>query len=106
VNAFVVMVYPLIRALLGRGFESPPSIPARVGSDWDVGKRYRDFTKVVYVRMKTEGEEVIVEPSIGETEKITFLTQSDGYLIVGEATTALKNGELVRVHRLAGLSSL
>jgi molybdenum cofactor synthesis domain-containing protein len=105
VNAFVVMVYPLIRAMLGRGFESPPSIPARVGNDWDVGKRYRDFTKVVYVRMKTEGEEIIVEPSIGETEKITFLTQSDGYLIVGEETTALKKGEPVRVHRLSGLSS-
>ena len=104
-NAFVVMVYPLIRALLGRGFESPPSIPARVGSDWDVGKRYRDFTKVVYVSVKTEGEDVVVEPSIGETEKITFLTQSDAYLLLGEDTTALKKGGLVRAHRLPGLSS-
>lgn len=106
VNAFITVAYPLIRAHLGRGFESPPSIPARMGSDWDAGKRYRDFTKVVYVKARTEGPAVTVDASAGETEKITFLTQSDGYLLAGESVEYLKRGERVRLHLLPGLSPL
>ncbi len=104
VNAFALMAYPLIRAFLGRGFEPPPAIPAIMGNDWDAGRRYRDFTKVVYVRIGAEGGTVTVNASVGETEKVTFLTQSDGYLLVGENTTTLNKGDPVRVHLLPGLS--
>ncbi|MDA4114910.1 MAG: molybdopterin molybdotransferase MoeA [Thaumarchaeota archaeon] len=105
-NAFTVMGYPLIRAFLGRGFESPPSIPAVMAKDWDAGKRFRTFTKVVYVKTNTDGPAVTVEPSYGETENVTFLTRNDGYLILGEDTVVLKKGDPVRVHLLPGLSNL
>jgi molybdopterin molybdotransferase len=104
VNAFALMGYPTIRALLGRGFEEPPSLPATIAADWDAGNRYADFSKVVYARVKTEGEDVLVEPSKGETEKVTHLTQNDGYIVVGEDKISLKKGERVRVHLLPGLS--
>jgi molybdopterin molybdotransferase len=103
-NAFTVMAYPLIRAFLGRGYESPPSIPAMMADDWDAGKRFRTFTKVVYVKTDTDGAVVTVHPSYGETEKVTFLTQNDGYLLVGEDTVVMKKGDPVRVHLLPGLS--
>ena len=105
-NAFIVMAYPLIHAFLGRGYESPPSIPAVMADDWDAGKRFRTFTKVVYVRTNADGAVVTVQPSYGETEKVTFLTQNDGYLLVGEDIVVMKKDDPVRVHLLPGLSYL
>jgi molybdenum cofactor synthesis domain-containing protein len=103
-NAFSLMAYPLIRAFLGLGFEQPASIPASMGNSWDAGDRYRDFSKVVYVKVDTSGKEVKVFASVGETEKMTFLTRNDGYLLIDEKTTSLKKGDAVRVHLLPGLS--
>jgi hypothetical protein len=59
-----------------------------------------------YVKIDTTGETVIFYAYVGETEKITFLTQNDGYLLLGEETVVLKKGDPVRVHLLPGLSSL
>ncbi len=104
INAFCVMAYPLIRAFLGRGFEEPASLPAVMDNSWDAGDRYPDFAKVVYVKLDSSGPEVRVKASAGETEKMTFLAQNDGYILVDEKTTSLKKGDRVRVHLLPGLS--
>ena len=106
VNAFALLAYPTIRALLGRGFESPPSIPATLGNDWEAARRFQDFTKVVYVGLETKGATVVAGASLGETENVSFLSQKDGYFLVGEETTSLAKGEQVRVHLLPGLSPL
>lgn len=105
-NAYILMAYPVIRAFLGRGFESPPSIPAVMGNDWEAVKRYRDFSKIVYVRTKTDGDAVIADSLVAETEKMTLLTKSDGYLLVGESVSTLHMGDPVRIHLLPGFSSL
>jgi len=104
VNAFILMAYPVIRSSLGRGFETPSSIPAILGNDWDAIERYRGFTKIVYVKTNTEGASVIADTSVAETERMTLLTRSDGYLVVAEDVPSLRKGEPVRVHRLPGLS--
>jgi molybdopterin molybdotransferase len=103
-NAFLLMAYPLIRSFLGRGFEQPLSIPAAMSNAWDAGDRYPDFSKVVYVKIDLSGPDVRAYASVGETEKMTFLTQNDGYILVGERTTSLMKGDPVRVHLLPGLS--
>ena len=105
VNAFALMVYPLIRSFLGRGFEQPPSIPAVMGNSWSAD-RYADFTKVVYARAEFTGTEVRVLASVGETEKMTFLTQNGGYLLADENTSSLRKGDRVRFYLLPGLSPL
>lgn len=104
-NAFAVMAYPLIRSYLGRGFEEPPSVPATMGNDWDADERFGDFTKVVYVRKDDNGGTLVVHASSGETEKMTFLSRNDGYLLVGGETTSLRKGDPVRMYLLPGLSS-
>ncbi len=106
VNAFALLGYPLIRALLGRGFESPPSIAARISNDWEAPRRFSHFTKVVFVKTQTDCDPLAVEASMGETENVMFLTRNDGYLLLGESVMTLKKGESVRVHLLPGLSSL
>jgi molybdenum cofactor synthesis domain-containing protein len=103
VNAFNLLVYPLIRSFLGLGFSAPPSFPARMGNDWEAAKRFRDFTKIVFVRLDATGEHIAVEGSMGETENVSFLSQSDGYLVLGEETTSLSRGDLVRVYLPVGL---
>jgi molybdenum cofactor synthesis domain-containing protein len=104
-NAFAALAYPIIRAHLGREFESPPWLPARVKTGWDAGDRFRDFSKVVYVKARTQDGEIWVEPWSGETEKMTLLTRSQGYLLLGEGTVGLEVGESVRLNLLPGLSS-
>ena len=106
VNAFIVMAYPLIRALLGRGFEKPPSVPATMGNDWDAVERYKNFSKIVYVKLVTDGSSLVADASVAETERMTLLTRSDGYVLVEESVTALRRGDPVRVHLLPGLWSL
>ena len=105
VNAFAVMAYPLIRSFLGRGFEEPPSIPAVMANSWEAD-RYPDFTKVLYAKLETTGREARVRVSTAETEKMTFLTQNDGYILADEKTAALARGDPVRFYVLPGLSSL
>ncbi len=104
-NAFSVMAYPLVRSLLGRGYELPPSMPAVLSNSWDAGDRYRDFTKIVYAKVDLRGPMVRARASMGETEKMTFLAQNDGYILVGEDTTSLKKGDGVRVYLPPGLSA-
>jgi molybdopterin molybdotransferase len=104
VNAFAVMAFPLIRSFLGRGFTPPDTVPAIMANDWDAGERFPNFTKVVYVELGLGGPVITAKASIGETEKMTFLTQNDGYLLVDEKTTSLKKGDAVRVYLLPGLS--
>jgi len=106
VNAFTLLGYPLIRALLGKGFESPPSIPARMSNDWEAPRKFSHFTKVVFVKKMTDCEPLAVEASMGETENVMFLTRNDGYLLLGENVVTQKKGDSVRVHLLPGLSSL
>ena len=106
VNAFTLMAYPVIRSFLGRGFEDLATLPAVVGTDWDANIQYPDFTKIVYGRVSAVGDGLVVDPSKGESEKITFLTRNDCYVVVAEDKLSLRKGERVRVNLLPGLSSL
>ncbi len=64
-----------------------------------------DFSKLVYCRLDAKGDQLLAEPSKGETEKITHLTKNQGYILVGENKVTIRRGERVRVHLLPGLSS-
>jgi len=104
-NSFIVFGYPLIRAHLGLGFETPPSIPATVVEDWQAPK-YPDFEQIVYVRLATTEGRVEAAPSSGETERMSFLVAQDAYTRVPGGKASLRNGENVRVELLPGFARL
>jgi molybdopterin molybdotransferase len=99
-NAFLVLGTPIIQRLSGRrslGIE----VACRMESDWESRKRFSDFKKVVYMKLKGE---TLAEPLSAETESLMLLAAADGYALVPEHVTRLSAGDLVTVRLLPGFS--
>ena len=108
-NAFIVFGYPLIRRHLGRGMESPPSVPAAVGEDWEATGKFRTFDQIVYLHLGRDPiapSELLAMPSSGDTEKVSFLVSKNAYAMVTGPDAKLRKGERVQAHLLPGFSSL
>ncbi len=102
-NAFILLALPLLSRMIGRA-ESKSYISARLSKDWKARNKFRDFTKVLYVRLEGEGDEYRATPIVGETESISVLTDSNGFVVVPEQTTELHQGEKILVRLLPGFS--
>ena len=104
VNAFILFGYPLIRSYLGRPFEAPPAIPARMERTWEATGRFKSFDQIVYVQLRADDRGIMAVPGSAETEKASFLVSKDGYLLVPGGKGRLNGGEPVSVHLLPGFS--
>jgi len=102
-NAFLLLALPLLSRMTGRG-ESKSYISARLAKDWKTRNKFRDFTKVLYVRLEREGDEYAASPIVGETESISVLTDSNGFVVIPEQITELHQGKTVLVRLLPGFS--
>ncbi len=102
-NAFLLLALPLLSRMMGRA-ESKSYISAHLSRDWIARNKFRDFTKVLYVRLEREGGEYGASPIVGETESISVLTDSNGFVVVPEQITQLHRGENVMVRLLPGFS--
>jgi molybdopterin biosynthesis enzyme len=103
-NAFIVFGYPLIRSFLGRPFEKPPAIPAKMSDDWEATGKFKSFDQIVYVGLRSTEHGILATPGSGETEKASFLVSKDGYMLVSGGKTRLRKGDHVWVHLLPGFS--
>jgi molybdenum cofactor synthesis domain-containing protein len=105
VNAFIVFAQPLIRFMLGLHPFYKPFISAKLTEDWNARKQFRNFTKIVYVKMMSSASgEFHVKPITGETTDITVLTESNGFILVPERLTKLKSGQKIKINIFPGLS--
>jgi molybdenum cofactor synthesis domain-containing protein len=102
-NAFLVIGVPIIKTLSGSQ-EIGLSLPCVLGGPWEARKRFSDFQKVVYVRLRP-GREAVAEPISGETESMKLLTDADGYFVVPQGVTKLEAGARVDVRLVPGFSS-
>jgi len=103
-NAFVLLGIPAIWWLSGRKGGSGPGVVARLKKDWEARKRFARFTKVVYVRLVKGKAGFEAYPVLKDTESMSVLTDSNGYVIVPERTTNLRAGTQVSVSLLPGFS--
>jgi molybdopterin molybdotransferase len=101
-NAFMVVGVPIIGELAGSK-EAGLSVPCVLGAPWEARKRFSDFQKVVYVKLKA-GPPAVAEPITGETESMKLLTEADGYFLVPENGKRLKTGDRVNVRLVPGFS--
>jgi len=105
VNAFIVFAYPIIKLLSGHIKGKPLRVDARMVQEWNARKRFPNFMKIIYVRLRTKKNgEYAADTIVGETESLTTLTMSNGYVLVDERTTHIKAGSKVKVNLLPGLS--
>ena len=99
-NAFLVVGVPMIQDLSGRSPDTN-TIPCTLTEGWVARKRFRDFQKVVYVKLKP-GIPMQAEPMSGETESMRLMTDSDGYFVVREPIAHLDKGSMVEVRFIPG----
>ena len=105
INAFIVFAHPIIKLLSGHIKVKPLRIEARMVQEWNARKKFPNFTKIIYVRLSTNKKgEYEADTIAGETESLTTLTMSNGYVLVDEQTTNIKAGSKVKVNLLPGLS--
>ena len=105
INAFITFTRPLLEYLLGLPESDGLVIKGTLMEKWQARKRFRDFTKIVYVfAWKTKAGIIRAFPIIGDTADLTVLTRANGYLVLPENKTAIAAGEKVQIHILPGLS--
>jgi molybdenum cofactor synthesis domain-containing protein len=104
-NAFMIFGRPILKLLSGQSKGRPLTIASTFTGEWYARKKFSDFTKVIYVKLTNQQNgEFIAMPMSGETESMTILTRSNGYIIADEKKTHIRSGEKVKVHLLPGLS--
>ena len=102
-NAFVLLALPLILRMTSRS-NSGAFVKARLSTGWKARKKFLGFTKVLYVRLERKGEGLLAQPIVGDTESISVLTHSNGFVVVPEKIRELRQGEEVSVRLLPGFS--
>src|SRR3989454_821297 len=102
-NAFLLLALPLILRMTS-GADSSAFVRARLSTGWKARNKFQGFTKVLYVRLERKGEGLLARPIVGDTESISVLTDSNGFVVVPERIRELRQGEEVSVRLLPGFS--
>jgi len=101
-NAFLVLGVPIIGQLAGSG-DVGLSVSCVLGAPWEARRRFPDFQKVVYVKLRG-GTPSVAEPITGETESMKLLVGADGYILVPANVRRLEKGAEVNVRLVQGFS--
>jgi molybdenum cofactor synthesis domain-containing protein len=103
-NAFIVFVRPLVRVFSGLAENSHTAVLATITEKWSARKKFPDFTKIVYVNVLEKRGKFLATPLKGETQSISLLVKSNGYVVIPEEVTNIDAGEQVKVNLLPGFS--
>jgi molybdopterin molybdotransferase len=103
-NAFIVFVRPLIRTFSGLPLKSDLTIFATITENWHSRQKFYDFKKIVYVKVSKYKDKFLATPVTGETQSISLLIKSNGYIIVPEDITNINEGDIIEINLLPGFS--
>jgi len=101
-NAFLLLGLPLMEKL-SRRKNSEFEVPCVLSERWEARRRFSDFRKVFYVKLRKKPQLVAV-PLLAETESIKVLAEADGYVVVPENVKRIRSGGPVTVRLLPGFS--
>jgi len=103
-NAFFVFARPLISLFSGQTTINVFTVSAIMVDDWTCRKKFHDFRKIIYVNLIKLKDKFYAKPIIGETQSISLIVDTNGYVIVPENVTNLFKGDVVQVNILPGYS--
>lgn len=103
-NAFFVFARPLISLFSGQTTINVFTVSAIMVDDWTCRKKFHDFRKIVYVNLIKLKDKFYAKPIIGETQSMSLIVDTNGYVIVPENVTNLFKGDVVQVNILPGYS--
>lgn len=97
-NVFMFLAYPLIRHLQGlepRIYHR--RVMAQLG-DTIRFRKYPDFKKVVWVKLRDDGKRVTCHPRVGESSGMSIPARTDGFIVAEPGVTELEVGDMVWVN--------
>lgn len=104
-NAFFIFVIPLIKLFQDiHDNRINITISATITENWYAREKYKDFKKILYVRVVKSKQGFQAHPISGHTESILSLIKSNGFIIVPESTGVIKLGKKVEVNLIPGFS--
>lgn len=103
-NAFFVFARPLISLFSGQTTINVFTVSAIMVEDWTCRKNFHDFRKIVYVNLIKFKDKFYANPIIGETQSMSLIVDTNGYVIVPENVINLFKGNVVQVNILPGYS--
>ncbi len=103
-NAFFVFARPLISLFSGQTTINVFAISAIMVEDWTCRKKFHDFRKIVYVHLIKIKDKFYAKPIMGETQSISLIVDTNGYVTVPENVINLFKGDVVQVNILPGYS--
>lgn len=105
INAFIYLAYPLLRKMIGlpvRHYES--RVKTTLGEDL-VFRRFVDFHKVVWVKLRYLEDNLEALPVLGESSRINVIAKSDAFIEIPEGQSRIDKGASVWAHFVPGLNS-
>jgi molybdenum cofactor synthesis domain-containing protein len=106
VNAFVFLAYPLLRDLLGLPRARREGVLYAHMAEALEFRRWQDFKKVTWVRVREGDGGLVAEASRGESGMFSVLLRSTGYVLTPEQKQRIEKGEAVAVNFVPGVSAL
>lgn len=104
-NAFFIFVIPLIKLFQEiHNSGTNITVSATITEDWNARDKFKDFKKILYVRISKSLKGFLAHPITGHTESISLLIKSNGFVIIPESIKRIKVGQKVEVNMLPGFS--
>jgi molybdopterin molybdotransferase/putative molybdopterin biosynthesis protein len=88
----------------GLSQKSDVKIVATITENWQARKKFSNFTKILYVNVSRNEDRFLAKPIIGETQSMSLLTKSNGYIVIPQRVTSINAGEKIEVNLLPGFS--
>jgi molybdenum cofactor synthesis domain-containing protein len=106
VNAFILLVYPLIRIFIGL----PPTrqtlqIPVKITKPIRY-TTFPEFRHITWVKIIRTQDGFHAEPILGDSPMLNVLIKADAYILTPENTEMLDEGDVVEANLLPGLGSI
>tara|TARA_B100001750_G_scaffold209905_1_gene190081 strand:- start:285 stop:1535 length:1251 start_codon:yes stop_codon:yes gene_type:complete len=103
INAFIFLVFPLIRKLIGLPADRKDWSLYATLSDSVTFTSFTNFKHVTWIRLKRVNNKLIATPVIGDSSMLNVFLQSHGYLLTDSNVTQIKSGTLVEVNQIRGM---
>ncbi|MEM0349671.1 MAG: molybdopterin molybdotransferase MoeA [Candidatus Caldarchaeum sp.] len=97
-NVFMFLAYPALRRLLHQEPRYYHHRARAVLAEDITFRKYHDFVKVVWVRVREEDEELRCYPVLGESSGMSIPSRSDGFITAPPGIASLRAGEKIWVN--------
>ena len=103
INAFIFLVFPLIRNLLRLPVDRKDWSLYATLSDSVTFNSFTSFKHITWVRLKRIENKLIAVPVLGDSSMLSVFLQSHGYILTDSNVRMINTGDLVEVNQIKSI---